>query len=262
MSPTTERPSPLAGLGILVTRPAAQAMGLRRLIEQNGGRALLFPTLEIVARNDREGFRRIVEGDSLRAFQWGIFVSGNAVACALAGLTLPPTLRLAAIGKATASALLAAGYRVDLCPKRFDSEGLLMEPAMQQVRGQNILIFRGIGGKETLAKGLRERGARVEVAECYERKLADSAPQLLVDWLARNQLHAITLTSTAVLENLLLLTPADHLARLTSLPVVVISAELGERLRDLGFTGPVAVAPQASDAGLLLALHELPKAVQ
>lgn len=259
MSPTTERPAPLAGRGILVTRPAAQAEGLRYLIEQNGGRALLFPTLEIVARNDREEFRRLVEGNALREFHWGIFVSGNAVAFALAGLTLPPALRLAVIGKATASTLLEAGYRVDLCPKRFDSLGLLMEPAMHQVKGQNILIFRGIGGKETLAKVLRDRGARVEVAECYERRLANSAPHMLDDWLARGQLHAITLTSTAVLENLLLLTPPGCLARLKSMPAAVISAELGERLRERGFTGPLAVAPQASDAGLLLALQELPE---
>jgi uroporphyrinogen-III synthase len=43
--------SPLHGVGVLVTRPRAQAAELINLIQDNGGKAICFPVIEIVPRD-------------------------------------------------------------------------------------------------------------------------------------------------------------------------------------------------------------------
>ena len=45
--------SGLEGRGIVVTRPARQAAALAALIEAQGGRAILFPVMEILDVEDR-----------------------------------------------------------------------------------------------------------------------------------------------------------------------------------------------------------------
>ena len=43
--------SPLAGVGVLVTRPARQSTGLINAIEAAGGTAIAFPVIEILPRS-------------------------------------------------------------------------------------------------------------------------------------------------------------------------------------------------------------------
>jgi hypothetical protein len=73
----------LGGRGVLVTRPAAQAAELCRLIEAVGGRPIEFPSMEIRPPRDPDGAR-----ERLRAPRdLVIFISRNAVAHALALLS-------------------------------------------------------------------------------------------------------------------------------------------------------------------------------
>ena len=51
---------PLAGIGVVVTRPAHQAQALARLIEESGGSAILFPAIEIRDVEDLGPFMQIV----------------------------------------------------------------------------------------------------------------------------------------------------------------------------------------------------------
>jgi uroporphyrinogen-III synthase len=62
-------------MGVLVTRPAAQAEGLCRLIEAAGGRAIPFPAIAIQPVNDQGTARRLL------AEPWDlmVFISRNAV---------------------------------------------------------------------------------------------------------------------------------------------------------------------------------------
>jgi len=62
--------APLKGRGIVVTRPASLANGLARLIESAGGRALLFPAIEI-----QPLAVRLPEGK----FDMAVFISPTAV---------------------------------------------------------------------------------------------------------------------------------------------------------------------------------------
>ncbi|WP_295538905.1 uroporphyrinogen-III synthase [uncultured Thiohalocapsa sp.] len=245
----------LGGRGVLVTRPAAQAEALCRLVAAAGGEPVPFPTIDIQPTADPDGAAALLTAG------WDIivFISRNAVEQAL---QLAPTAlrsqraQLAAVGRATAEAMERAGLTPSLVPAAgFDSEALLALPALRQVAGRRVLIVRGEGGRALLGTALSERGAQVRYAEVYRRGLptADATAEL-THW--RRTLGFLTATSDEVLHNLLALVPAAAHAWLKGLPLAVLSARNADTARGLGFAH-VAVAPQPGDAGMLAALCAL-----
>jgi uroporphyrinogen-III synthase len=198
-------PLPLQDLGVLVTRPAHQAANLARLIRDAGGEPILFPVLEILDPSDQTALLATLS--RLDSFDLAIFISPNAVNKAmnliLARRSWPASLGVAAIGKGSRRELLRYGMDNVLVPEsRFDSEGLLALPILQNMQGRRVVIFRGEGGRELLGDTLVARGALLEYAECYRRSkpVLDAAP-LLHRW-ARGEIHAVTVTSGESLHNL------------------------------------------------------------
>jgi uroporphyrinogen-III synthase len=242
----------LKGIGILVTRPAHQAGPLCDRILAAGGRPVRFPLLKILDTSDTPRTDAILQ--QLGGYAIAIFVSPNAVHYGIQAITrhggLPPTLKLAAVGRGTARELhTLAGREPDIVPQvRFDSEGLLALPALQQVDGKRILILRGNGGRELLADTLRERGAHVDYAEVYRRETAD-ADMAEQDWLAKSDI--ITVTSNEALQNLVALTAEKNRATLLARPLVVVSERAAELAQRLGFTHPALVARQAGDEAII-----------
>ena len=226
------------GFGVLVTRPVEQAEVLCRLIEDAGGKAIRLPLLEIEsAQVEDSGPRRLRQLDHT---DWLIFVSANAVRCAFAllGPQWPnnvPMPKIAAIGQATAKALLEKGVTVDLKPKeKFNSESLLAQPEWMDAKGLSFLIVRGEGGRELLAETLRQRGGTVEYAEVYRRV----APKidvngLLASW-RRGDIAVVTLTSGEALANLWQRMPDSERELLLHTPMVVIGRRMARQVRELG----------------------------
>jgi uroporphyrinogen-III synthase len=250
---------PLADCGVLVTRPAHQAGRLCALIEAAGGVPVPFPVIEIHSPVNLAPARALIR--QLGRYQIALFVSANAVEFGLrlvaeaGGEGLPPSLRVGAVGRATAAALRARGIGVDLAPTaRFDSEGLLALEPLRRVEGQRVLIFRGEGGRELLTQTLRDHGAEVDHAEVYRRAppSADPAP-LLAAW-REGRVDVITLTSVEALENLRDLVGARGLGLLRGTPLVTLSARVAARAESLGLSQRPRVATEASDRGLLEAL--------
>jgi uroporphyrinogen-III synthase len=202
---TTPAPAALAGRNIVVTRPREQAAEIAGLIASAGGRAVLFPALEIVDSGNRRALNALI--DRLEQFDFAIFISPTAVSRAMnlirARRLLPASLRIAAIGKGSARELRRFEIDRVLVPAdRFDSEGLLGSNELAEVRGKRIVIFRGEGGRELLGDTLAARGATVEYAECYRRiRPSGDSQQLLRAW-ARGEVHAIVVTSGEALRNL------------------------------------------------------------
>jgi len=192
----------LAGLKIAVTRPRDQAASLAQRISQAGGTPLLFPLLDIEPVQDDAPLHEQLS--RLERYDLAIFISPNAVqhtfaAMRAAGLALPPQLRIATVGQGSAKALRELGITDIIAPtERFDSEGLLALPELQNVAGWNALIFRGDGGRELLGDTLKARGATVEYAACYRR----SKPQQDIAALLSAAPAAITVTSSEALSHL------------------------------------------------------------
>lgn len=236
--PGTDRP--LAGVRVLVTRPASQAGNLARSIRAAGGEPLPFPTLEIEPVAPPEA-----QIERLARSEAAIFISANAVEHGypvLQGVG-ETGKRIFAIGDATKRALREAGCRNVHGPAggASSSEELLAQPWLRNVENRPICIVRGRGGREALKETLASRGARVAYLECYLRRLPVD-PDLAA--LARTlnddpEGLVISVTSVAGLANLLKLAPREYAPRLRSCPLIVVGGRQKTSARRYGWTGPV-----------------------
>jgi uroporphyrinogen-III synthase len=246
---------PLAGKGIVVTRPAHQAQALARLIEGAGGRPILFPVIEIRDVDDARPFLDIV--DRLDEFDLAVFISPNAVSRAMRPIlerrALPPRLKVAAIGGASVRALADYGVAGVIAPReRYDSEALLELPELAAPSGRRVVIFRGQGGRELLGETLSARGARVEYAECYRRARPDTDPAPLVAAWTRNALDAVTVTSSDGLRNLHAMVGETGRAHLLRTPLFAPHPRIAETARGLAIGKVIVTGP--GDEGLLTGL--------
>lgn len=167
----------LAGLRVLVTRPEASQQELVDAIRSAGGEAVARPMLRILPLSDDRAIAKArATTQALDNFDLLIFISRNAVihGCRLIDNywpQFPIGPRLFAIGPSTAELLASQLDQPVLnSGSGMDSESLLALPAMSEVKGLKIAIFRGVGGRDVLAATLRERGAHVVYVECYLRE--------------------------------------------------------------------------------------------
>ena len=239
----------LQGISIAITRPIDQAKKLSALIEQAGGTPILFPLIEITPLKDYSQFEAVIS--VIETYDWAIFISSNAVQNGMPRLVkrgIPQNLKFAAIGPVTTKELQGFGVANVLVPNnRFDSESLLALPEMTNVAGKKIMLVRGVGGREILAETLKERGAQVIFAECYQRTNPQTNCDLLAQHYAEKKLHGIIVTSSEAMRHLLDLTgDADWLKHIT---LFVNHARIAELPLQMGLKVMVADAP--GDAAML-----------
>lgn len=248
--------NPLTGLKIVVTRPRDQAGQLAQRIAQAGGAPLLFPLLDIAAVQDSRELNEQIP--RLNQFDLAIFISPNAVHYGIAAIRadgdIPPKLKIATVGQGSAKALRELGITHVIAPtERFDSEGLLALPELQDVAGWKVMIFRGDGGRELLGDTLRARGAAVEYAACYQR----SKPQQDASMLLAAKPDAITVTSSEALGYLWQMLDGQARAALRDTALFVPHPRIAELARQQGWRHIELTG--SGDDGLLSALNEWAK---
>lgn len=249
---------PLAGRGILVTRPADQADGLAGRIADLGGNPILFPTLEIAPPADPVVLAQVIGG--LASYDLAVFVSPTSVERAWPDILerhggWPHAVAAAAVGQATARVLADHGVRrVLVAEGSADSEGLLALDALADMAGRSVLIVRGEGGRELIADTLRARGARVDYAECYRRVRPAADPAPLIALWREGGVAAVTVTSREVFANLATLLGEDGAPLLCATPLFAPHARIAEAARAWGVAEVVASGP--GDAGLAAGLAD------
>ena len=248
---------PLTGVNVLVTRPAHQAKNLADGIYTMGGHSILFPVLEITDVEDAQPLLKIIA--RLNEFDLAIFVSPNAVNKAMhliqANRTLPPNMKIAVVGKGSANALMQFGVTDIIVPtERNDSEALLDQSELQQIKNKRVVIFRGNGGRKLLGDILIERGAILEYAECYYRgKPNIDVTSLLTTWTHDN-LNAVTITSSEGLHNLFDMIGQLGQQLLKTTPLFTAHERIAQKASDLG-VAEIILTP-AGDEGLLQGLAD------
>ena len=253
LAPPSAPRGPLAGIGILVTRPARQAAGLVSQLAALGATPIVFPAIVILPPSDPAPLAK-AHAD-LDRYDAAIFVSSNAAEYGVPSPNRwPASVTAYATGPGTAAALMAAGLADARIPQTtFDSEGLLALPALTAVSGKRIAIFRGEGGRDRLGEALRARGATVDYVDCYRRARPSSGAGGLVEALRANRIQAVTLTSAEGLDNLCAIVDDEARALLMRLPAFAQHPRIAEHARSLGFT---AIETASGDAGLVAGLLE------
>jgi uroporphyrinogen III methyltransferase/synthase len=177
--------SPLQGKRVLVTRPNHQATDFILALRELGAEPVAFPTIEIRPAEDTEILDTAISRIGCWArecpavpppYDWLVLTSANGVDAFWAGLRRAgldsrclASLRIAAIGPATAAALQQCSILPDLVPEVYTAEGVLAAfDALGVVAGQRFLLARADIARKTLAQGLVERGAQVEEIASYQ----------------------------------------------------------------------------------------------
>jgi uroporphyrinogen-III synthase len=247
----------LSGKHVVITRPLGQADKLKALVEAQGGEAMLFPLIAIMALDDYSIFDEILAG--LGQYDWIIFISSNAVQNGMPRLLkvfkeIPQHLQFAAIGPVTAVELREFGVRQVLIPEgRFDSESMLALPQMQAMSGKRCMIVRGVGGRDVLAKTLTSRGAHVTFAECYQRVNPQSDAGVLHTLWQNKQLDALVITSSEAMRHLLELAN-DRTQEVSWLKKTAICVNHARIAEEAGSNLDVHVAEAPGDEAMLQCL--------
>jgi len=168
---TTLAPTgPLWGWRVIVTGARASSSRLLLRLAQAGARPVELPVIEIVEPLDG-GANLELTLANIDDYEWVVFTSANAVErCCRRGFKSRALgrVKVAAIGTATAAALLEHGVRVDLVPDVALSEALVEAfppPAAHQKAV--VLLPCAAEVRDVLAEGLRAKGWRVDVVVAY-----------------------------------------------------------------------------------------------
>lgn len=248
----------LAGMTVLLTRPAGQSASLAQAIRQLGGAVFELPLIEIDPVTEPEARERIKARIlDLDQYEAAIFVSTNAARLGMQWIDqywpqLPVGLSAYAVGPATAEVLQTFDWPVYCSDKGVTSEELLALPGLKQVEGQRIALFRGVGGRELIAETLRERGARVDYIELYRRHTPDYTRDALAELIRTQGVNAVVCTSAQILD-VLLHALHNNTQALAGIPVLVPSERVRQHGMDAGLCR-VINAGGAADAVVINSL--------
>ena len=281
-----DRGGPLAGLRVVVTRPAHQADGLCAAFAAAGANVERLPLLDVVAPENPEPLRRAAE--RLADFRWVAFTSTNAVAALLDALgrvggdrpsaaagsaSVPgsggptswtPGVRAAAVGEATAGALRQAGIEPALVAPGGTGASLADEMAAADPRlaGARVLLPLAADARPDLQDGLAAAGAVVESVVAYDKRAPDGTSERMRGLFPpAAALGWVTFTSPRIartfVERLDRLTGGERgesrQARLTTLRAASIGPTTSAALRRLGIE-PAAEAATPGDEELVAAV--------
>lgn len=258
---------PLTGRTVVVTRARAQAGPLVEALERLGARVLELPAIEIVDPPDWGPFDAALA--RLDSYDWVVFTSVNAferatgharvrgvdLVARISGRAAP---RAAAIGMSTAIRMTGAGVTVNLVADEPTAEGLVATLADVGIQGATVLLPRALEAREALPEGLRQAGARVDVAPVYRTIASGADPAPVVAALREGTVDFVTLLSARTARafvTALGLPDGERAALLARMRPVVIGPVTAAAVEKLGFA-PAIEAPDASTAGIVAAVVE------
>jgi uroporphyrinogen-III synthase len=229
---------PLAGRKILITRARHQASALADALEEKGAKVLSVPAIEIVPPDSYEPLDAALR--EAKKYHWLIVTSVNGVevlaqrleklaretlAAPLIATESPHSLKIAAMGPATARALEAHGLPVDVVPEKYIAESLV-ESLRDQVFGQNVLLVRAKVARDVVPAELAGAGAHVDVVDAYQTVVPESSRVALRSILDQSGAlpDAVTFTSSSTVTNFFRLL---HESGAPGWPASVAAASIG-----------------------------------
>lgn len=247
---------------ILVIRPTFTGGGedaFVRQLQNAGVDVLRYPVMTITPFDSglqAESIKTAVL--NLDRYDTAVFISRTAALLGAEWLDRywpqpPAHTQFFAVGKSTAEVLAKAGIGARCPVMEMTSEGLLRLPELQNMQHHKALIFRGQGGRETLAQTLCQRGADVRCVELYGRAVTcryrseiNAALQAGVD--------AIAVHSGELLQGLLRNVEPERVSLLQTTPVLVPGERVAILARQAGLR-QIIIADNALPENMVSALN-------
>ncbi|HEX3707579.1 MAG TPA: bifunctional uroporphyrinogen-III C-methyltransferase/uroporphyrinogen-III synthase [Mycobacteriales bacterium] len=245
---------PLFGWKVLVPRTKDQAGALSERLVSYGAVPVEVPTIAVEPPRTPQAVDRAIRGLVSGRYAWVALTSVNAVkairekieelgldARALAGV------KVACVGEATASAMVAWGVRPDLVPSgEQSSEGLLADwpeydPTFDAL--ERVLLPRADIATETLAAGLIERGWQIDDVTAYRTVRAAPPAAETREAIKAGGFDAVVFTSSSTVRNLVGIAGKPHASSI----IAVIGPQTAKAAAELGLRVDVtAASPSAS----------------
>jgi uroporphyrinogen-III synthase len=246
---------PLAGLRVLVPRRTEGPDPLVIATAAAGAEPTVVELIATVPPADVTELDDLLMALGIGYYAW-LGITSAAVVPVLAArardagsdlAALTSQTRVAAVGRSTASALEAAGVRVDLVPRGQSSAAALLE-AWPDGAGR-VLLPLGDLATSTLATGLRGRGWHVDDVVAYRTVAGPPVDPAVASAYAAGEINAVLLTSGST---------ARHLVDALGAPppgtiVCCIGPGTADVVRSVGLRVD-AVAAEQTPSGLVDAL--------
>ena len=249
---------PLFGKKVLVTRSRTQASKLKVLLGELGAQPVELPTIQTTPLEDYRPLDSAVA--RLSQFNWVIFASVNAVDAVFARLELSADFRdarafggvkVGAIGPATSAALERKGIMADFLPDTSVSEAVVKELAGREWIGVTALLPGADIGRDVLAIGLENLGAKVERVVSYRTQAPPGVSDLTRRVIGQG-VDVVTFTSSSTARNLMEALDGDREVLNSSL-IACIGPATAATAKELGLNVGL-VAKEHNVEGLVEAL--------
>lgn len=193
------------GKVIGITRPAERTKEAVDFIEENGGKSIVAPTLELRISNSASLVKLCSMAEKLN---WLIFTSPTAIIslykhCPNLNDKLRADCKIAVIGPRTGKFLTEYGLNADIIPDDYTAEGLLDVLKEQDIKDRTIGIPRTMVARDVLPEGLKKQGANVILADAYKSSIPQDKTkvQKLIKLIIEGKVDAVTFTSPLTVNN-------------------------------------------------------------
>tara|TARA_B100000700_G_scaffold95596_1_gene107660 strand:- start:411 stop:1208 length:798 start_codon:yes stop_codon:yes gene_type:complete len=192
---------PLLEKKIIITRAQEQASVAHDIFSKNGAEVFDLPSLIIGPPDDWSPLDKALK--KIYTFDWIIFSSANGVRNVakrmkkihLSLSQISKTLKIAAVGRKTASSLSYFDAKISFVPPSFVADSLV-ENFPQNQKGLKLLIPRvQTGGRSLLSDSFKLNGAEVTEVAAYESSCPTDIPQKTIDALDSEKIDIIAFTS-------------------------------------------------------------------
>ncbi|MFP3866614.1 MAG: uroporphyrinogen-III C-methyltransferase [Desulfobacteraceae bacterium] len=216
---------PLWGKRVVVTRSRDQASAFVKLLAEQGATCLEVPTIQIEPPDSYADLDQALS--QLSRYDWLILTSTNGVKAFMTRLFQSGqdvralgSLKIAAIGAATAQALREYRLVADCVPTDYRAEGLVESLAPQIRPGSLIVLPRAQVAREVLPQELQKRGALVHVVPAYKTVPAAGLPPEAEALFQQGQVDVLTFTSSSTVTHFAALVGEARLAELSAGTVI------------------------------------------
>jgi len=250
----------LSGKTILITRAAHQAADFVRAIEQHGGIAITFPTIEILPPVTWDACDRALA--NLYMYDGILFTSTNGVefffrrmAARDVSATELKSKMIFVVGEKTKQAVEQKGCTVNLMPDKFSASDLAKNINQLDLHGRSFLFPRGNLGKDVLQDNLKLLGARVDSVTVYQTtKPAQANISKVKSMLLNGKIDIATFTSPSTFKNFAGLFSEQELKEIAQkTKIAVIGPATASVMEDANFEADI-IPPQSTVESLIDAI--------